>query len=93
MATYVWDQRKTGFFKIKFELKILWKYLTDQVLFRSEERYNTEVSFSKVSLQKNKTFFHEVGLINESTPYVWDMAQLTYGTFVFSAQVYSWEWL
>ena len=64
-------------------------YFIVELVFTCEERYNIKLHFSQVSFQKNEADLIDVNLINESTPYVWDISQLTYGTVVPKEKVHS----
>ena len=64
-------------------------YFIVELVFTCEERYNIQLYFSQVSFQKNEADLIDVNLINESTPYVWDISQLTYGTVVPKEKVHS----
>ena len=64
-------------------------YFIVELVFTCEERYNIKLYFSQVSYKKIEADLIDAKLINESTPYVWDISQLTYGTVVPKEKVHS----
>ena len=64
-------------------------YFIVELVFTCIERYNIKLHFSQVSFKKNEADLIDAKLINESTPYVWDISQLTYGTVVPKEKVHS----
>ena len=89
IPNYVWDQRKMRFYKMKFTVKVLWKYRIEQLAFNREERYTTEVYFCKVSLWKRQPYCVGVHLFRRRTPYVWDIDTLRMGQPVPFAEIHS----